>query len=185
MSWGDDDDSIPSDDTLRSPIVVVHNHSSPRGGTVSTSFRVYPLTFIHHKSTYDRLLFDVDGSPLLTPQGEPLNLYSHAFKDALASKRVRCIHACHQRPGYRYFVTSEHQRKTFASDRDNGYAARWKHYHIYDDEAEFPELRTKLRVLDPSLAPRHVVAPRSQSVLPSRGSPRHHETSSEGSGSGV
>jgi hypothetical protein len=132
--------------------------SSPQGWHV----KHYPVNYTHHPSTYTKTLYDVEGNLLVDDHGVPLHVWDTRLKDALEHKTVRCIHVCMQRPGYRYFVTSQSQMDDFQKNRDMGYAPRRRvMYHVYDDEPGvtiLPRAQVSRSVTTP--------APRSPSPFP-------------------
>ncbi len=132
-SWADDDDSIASTGTS-SDGIYVSVPISP-GKSPQQKIKHYPITYHHHLSTYAQVLLDVDGQPLLHPDDETyLNVWTAKFNDVLQSKHVRCVHVP-GRPGYRFFVTSEKQKKRFLTERERGFVPNeGVIYHVYDDE---------------------------------------------------
>lgn len=129
--WGDDDDEFFNQPAAAPP-------SSPESVYVEDEERVlkrvFPFSYVEHSSTYNRTLVYVDGTPILDDNGQPYNVWRRDFADVLKSKKVRCVHACMQRPGYRYFVNSKRQQNEFVADRDSGFSGRSITYHIYPDE---------------------------------------------------
>jgi hypothetical protein len=129
--WGDDDDEFFTEPAKEVP-------GSPESVYVEDEernlLRVFPFNHVEHRSTYNRHLVYVDGTPIVDDEGKPYSVWRRDFADVLQSKKVRCIHACMQRPGYRYFVNSKRQQAEFITARDTGMSTRNITFHIYPDE---------------------------------------------------
>ena len=153
MDWANDASDYEDDaSTNVSEDGGVYLVASPTSSKTSVEAAVkvkhYPVMYNHHRSTYDRVLYDIDGNVLRDENGDLLNVYTVAFREALQRKTVRCIHVCMQRPGYRYFITSQSQQDRFMHERDKGFALSSApvEYHVYDDEPGVVILPTTVRL---------------------------------------
>lgn len=131
-NWGDD--GSDGDDSVGVMLPLVTSPKTPASTRAPVErVRHYPVMYTHHKSTYAKSLYDVEGYLLMHDDKTNLNVWSLKLKDALEAKTVRCIHVP-GRPGYRYFVQSDRQQKDFIKYRDQGWAPFHADYHVYDDE---------------------------------------------------
>ncbi len=141
-SWDDDSSVESAGDAEGDALLAVtvpdstdpdadeHDYDHGHGDIVS----LFPVRYLKHKTTYARVLYDVDGFPLLDEQGKSLNIFRHRMKELLEQKVITCMHDIYNRPGYRYFIRDKNQRDRFVRDRDRGYTTRRHTYHIYPDE---------------------------------------------------
>jgi hypothetical protein len=109
---------------------------TPTIGATATSnnyARRYPIKYQSHNSTYDKILYDVEGKPIINDGGVYLSVYRKEMKEAFDTQQLRLIHYMSSEPSYRYFVTSPAQLKAFQDHRDQG-APEKKIYHVYLDE---------------------------------------------------
>ena len=132
-SWADEEGS--DEETVFMPLEAkaAGKGGSTHGSPEAVHVRHYPVMYTHHKSTYERTLYDVEGCLLLHEDKTRLNVWTAKMKDALESKALRCVHVP-GRPGYRFFVTSEKQKQDFIRYRDQGWAPYRADFHVYDDE---------------------------------------------------
>ena len=93
----------------------------------------YRVKLVDHGSTYAKVLYDVDGEPIVDSSGQNLSVWKAALKDEFNKGRVRVFH-CMKEPTYRYFVRYDAQTRRFREERDNGAVRRKVHYHVYVDE---------------------------------------------------
>lgn len=93
----------------------------------------YPVRLLDHKNMYANVLYDVEGNPLLSPDGQHLNVYTKKMQEAFDAERLRLIHYISSEPSYRYFVTSKTQKREFQKHRTNGSTDKLT-YHVYVDE---------------------------------------------------
>lgn len=96
---------------------------------------------MNHGSTSRRILYDVEGSILASPQGRLYNIYCADFHAALETKAVRLFrNSTMGAVCYRYFVTSTDQLAQFLEDRRYGSTeGPNKRYHVYlDDDGQIP-----------------------------------------------
>lgn len=127
--WGDDDHDDDQGSLSSGEGVYVQELTQPE-----VVKKIYPFQYTERRSTYDRVLYFVDGTPILDEKNTPLNVWTKDFEDELKAKRIRCVHVCMQRPGYRYFVRSLKEKNDFIQDRDRGFSTRHISYTIYPDE---------------------------------------------------
>jgi hypothetical protein len=87
---------------------------------------------VDHGSLYSKVLYDVDGNPLIDPDtNKYLNVYTKAMQDAFDNKQIRLIHQVMKEPTYHYFVTSREQERDFKMYR---HSHKKPLYHVYVDE---------------------------------------------------
>lgn len=87
---------------------------------------------VDHGSLYSRVLYDVEGNPLVDPENHKyLNVYTKAMQDAFDNKNIRMIHQVMKEPTYHYFVTSQKQERDFKMYR---HTSKKQVYHVYVDE---------------------------------------------------
>jgi hypothetical protein len=92
----------------------------------------FPIILKNQGSTNGRHLYDVEGNLLIDASGRPYNIYSASFKEAIDTKKIRCIHKI--TPGYRYFIVSDWQYDLFKFERRYGSLTFNQAYYIYEDE---------------------------------------------------
>ena len=130
--WGD----IEDDDTdLPVQEMVV---SSPTR-LVPTVHTRYPVRYERHKSTYDKILYDITGQPLLDEEGKYLNVWRADFKDYLSKKIVSGVRVPNGQHAFLYFTTNPDQRQSFKEICEKGSMPNSYPLHVYVDDA-----RTKL-----------------------------------------
>jgi hypothetical protein len=84
---------------------------------------------------FARTLYDVDGNVLIDRHGTPLNLKRPEIDTAFENGDIRMIrNSTTKNICYRYFVTSEEQRRQFLFDRENGSLFCDHVYSVYLDE---------------------------------------------------
>lgn len=80
-------------------------------------------------------MYDVTGNVLRDRHGTPLNLKMWQMDEAFKNGDIRlCRNSTTKNICYRYFVTSDEQKKMFQYDRDNGSIFRNMIYSVYLDE---------------------------------------------------
>lgn len=85
---------------------------------------------------YGKILYDVEGNILSTFTGKLINVYRPCMDEEFESGRLRLWrNSTHHNICYRYFTTSEAQRRRFLEDRQYGSKeGPNKGYHVYLDE---------------------------------------------------
>lgn len=84
---------------------------------------------------FARTLYDVAGNVLTDRFGTPLNLKMFEMDVAFKNGDIRiCRNSTTKNICYRYFVTSDEQKKRFHYDRENGSIFRNMVYCVYLDE---------------------------------------------------
>jgi hypothetical protein len=85
---------------------------------------------------YGKILYDVEGNILATTMGKLINVYRPCMDEEFENGRLRLFrNSTHLNICYRYFITSEDQRRRFLEDRQFGTKeGPNKSYHVYLDE---------------------------------------------------
>jgi hypothetical protein len=120
--WGDDDSSEEG-------VYIFEGPADPSLAPV----KVYPVSYVYHRSTRAHTLYDVHGFPLQDENGRNYNVWNRDFGDALSEKRVYATKVP-GRPSYSFFCTSKKQKEEFLKTRDLGYAPYRANFHVYSDE---------------------------------------------------